>query len=159
VQAAGAALGDALEGDDWSELIDSARGILLAQVQRRITSAAIGATLGIAGKVSAKILNARITKQTIQGTRDWYRARKAKWAGKTSGTGVKYDKNGWPDFSNHLHPGKNTVSITLTGSRGLDEQLANKAAGYAKTPTGYTWHHHQKLGTMSWTPIVRQRIG
>lgn len=62
---------------------------------------------------------------------------------------VTYDRYGFPDFSPHKYPlGKAEVRIKLTGSRSADELAANKAAGYTKTPAGYTWHHHQELGLM-----------
>lgn len=35
----------------------------------------------------------------------------------------------------------NAVEIPLTGSRRNDYKAANAMAGFARTPTGYTWHH------------------
>jgi hypothetical protein len=67
----------------------------------------------------------------------------------TEGWKVTYDPQGFPDFSTHLRPGRNTVRIQLTGSRTLDEAAANAKAGFTKgTPDGYTWHHNQELGLM-----------
>jgi len=41
------------------------------------------------------------------------------------------------------------VNIELSGSRRIDEQLANAKAGFIDgTPAGYVWHHDKKLGTM-----------
>ncbi|WP_436006733.1 HNH endonuclease [Knoellia sp. LjRoot47] len=34
------------------------------------------------------------------------------------------------------------------GNRSTDSRLANEAAGLARTPAGYTWHHHQDVGLM-----------
>jgi titin len=67
------------------------------------------------------------------------------------GVSIKYNSVGYPDFSGHLYNGNgglNQVRIKLTGSRPLDEAAANKAAGFAKTPDGYTWHHHEDTGLM-----------
>ena len=44
--------------------------------------------------------------------------------------------------------GKAQVYIRLTGSRSKDFTAANKAAGFKRTPKGYTWHHHENLGKM-----------
>lgn len=64
-------------------------------------------------------------------------------------TGVPFDKKGFPDFSKYLYKkGPHTVKIKPTGSRSGDFAAANKAAGYASTPKGYTWHHHQSKGKM-----------
>jgi hypothetical protein len=40
------------------------------------------------------------------------------------------------------------VKIKLTGVRRRDEAKANRAAGLASTPSGYTWHHHEVPGIM-----------
>jgi hypothetical protein len=63
-------------------------------------------------------------------------------------TSVPFDENGFPDFSAWRHPDVPDVRIELTGSRGRDFTLANKAAGLDSTPEGYTWHHHQDPGLM-----------
>ena len=57
--------------------------------------------------------------------------------------GVKFDGNGFPDFSPYS---KKSVDIKYTGSRPGDYDAANKAAGFFDTPKGYTWHHHQDVG-------------
>ena len=71
-------------------------------------------------------------------------------AGKTHPvTGVPFDDNGFPDFSDHLYQsGPNDVTINPIGSRPSDYAAANEAAGYSSTPKGYTWHHHQDTGRM-----------
>lgn len=52
-------------------------------------------------------------------------------------TGVPFDSNGFPDFSNYLYSkGKNDVMITPTGNRDLDFKAANAKAGYTETPKG-----------------------
>jgi hypothetical protein len=64
-------------------------------------------------------------------------------------TGVPFDAQGYPDFSNFLYKeGPNDVMIEPTGNRSKDFKAANEAAGYASTPKGYTWHHHQTPGRM-----------
>jgi len=64
-------------------------------------------------------------------------------------TDVPFDKDGFPDFSEHLYKdGLNDVKIKPTGKRDLDELDANLKAHYEKTPEGYTWHHHQTSGRM-----------
>ncbi|TKG87918.1 hypothetical protein EYV94_27880 [Puteibacter caeruleilacunae] len=76
--------------------------------------------------------------------------RNSKLAGGTHPkTGVPFDENGFPDFSDNLYKGgKNDVMIKPTGDRANDFSAANKAAGYDVTPKGYTWHHHQNTGRM-----------
>lgn len=63
-------------------------------------------------------------------------------------TGVPFNKDGFPDFTNYKHPNVPDVRIALTGNRRADEAAANAAAGLPKTPTGYTWHHHEDVGLM-----------
>lgn len=47
-----------------------------------------------------------------------------------------------PDFSQCTAPDYLTsIPITMTGNRTADFKLCNEAAGYARTPSGYTWHH------------------
>jgi titin len=67
------------------------------------------------------------------------------------GTAVTYNQLGYPDFSPYLYAGSGGLSqvrITLTGSRYWDEIAANAAAGFEKTPIGYTWHHNEDVGLM-----------
>lgn len=54
---------------------------------------------------------------------------------------VRIDRNGYPDFSPYSR--KTIRSTELTGNYANDFSIANRAAGYSSTPTGYTWHHHQ----------------
>jgi RHS repeat-associated protein len=63
-------------------------------------------------------------------------------------TGVPFDAEGFPDFTDWKHPGVPDVRINLTGNRAKDERAANLAAGLSKTPAGYTWHHSQDVGLM-----------
>ena len=49
----------------------------------------------------------------------------------TDGIVVTYNKYGYLDFRPYLYPdGENTVTITLTGNRKLDEKAANAKAKY-----------------------------
>lgn len=77
--------------------------------------------------------------------------------GRHPDTGVPYDLEGFPDYSGFLHSTKDSLGDILptdvnigklTGSRGMDERLANKAAGLKGTPHDFTWHHHQDNGRM-----------
>ncbi len=64
-------------------------------------------------------------------------------------TGIPFDRDGYPDFSKIS---KKDVKIELTGTREGDFRAANKAAGFDKTPEGYSWHHHQDGTTMQLVP-------
>jgi hypothetical protein len=64
-------------------------------------------------------------------------------------TGVPFDANGFPDFSEWAAI---QVEIKPTGIRYLDEQAANREAGLGGTPKGWTWHHHQNGTTMQLIP-------
>jgi len=73
-------------------------------------------------------------------------------AGKTHPvTGVPFDATGHPDFK-AAGVVKVEVKITQTGTRPGDERAANQAAGFEKTPKGYSWHHHQDKTTMQLVP-------
>ncbi len=67
---------------------------------------------------------------------------------------VKYNKEGYPDFSPYaetLPNGNKSVQIKYSGSRSKDFRLADKAAGYTSKnprPAGTTWHHHEDMSTM-----------
>lgn len=71
---------------------------------------------------------------------------------KLKGFKIPVKKNGYPDFSKYLYagPGKSSVTIEMTGKYGDDFAEANRLAGHAKTPKGYTWHH---------TEVVKQNSG
>jgi RHS repeat-associated protein len=62
-------------------------------------------------------------------------------------TGIAF-RNGFPDFSSVAIA---TVQIKQTGTI-ADFAAANKLAGYAETPKGYTWHHHEDETTMQLVP-------
>lgn len=62
---------------------------------------------------------------------------------------VKLNEKAFVDFSPYA---KAEVDIELTGNRAHDFKLANKAAGFDKTPEGYTWHHHENAKTMQLVP-------
>jgi hypothetical protein len=69
--------------------------------------------------------------------------------------GLRFKSTGYPDFEPYamtLPNGKQTVKIELTGSRRLDEALANKAAGLEERPEGFIWHHVEDEGTMMLVP-------
>ncbi len=64
-------------------------------------------------------------------------------------TGVPFDENGYPNFSEHKYNGGvNEVTITPQTTRAQDFKAANEAAGYSETPDNQTWHHHQDPGKM-----------
>lgn len=71
--------------------------------------------------------------------------------------GVRFTKEGFPDFEPHaksLPNGKKRVQIELTGSHGNDKQKANALFGWKMEPEGYTWHHHEQAGVMLLVPKV-----
>lgn len=63
-------------------------------------------------------------------------------------TGVPFDQNGYPDFSQWRHPDVPDVTIEPSGTRAGDFARANEAAGLECTPEGYNWHHSQDPGVM-----------
>ena len=73
---------------------------------------------------------------------------------------VRYSKEGYPDFSNHLnHPEVKTVDLPdgFSKNRTPDYREANKRVGKEvewgdKAPEGYRWHHHQNGITMQLVP-------
>jgi RHS repeat-associated protein len=69
-------------------------------------------------------------------------------------TGIPFDRDGYPDFSKSSRA---DVQIEFTGTRAGDFRAANKAAGYDKTPEGYTWHHHQDGKTMQLVPTTSHK--
>lgn len=64
-------------------------------------------------------------------------------------TGIPFDKDGFPVFD---CVSRKKVQIELTGARASDFDAANAAAGFTRTPEGYTWHHHQDGTTMLLVP-------
>lgn len=75
--------------------------------------------------------------------------------------GVPFDANGYPIFDQYATKtvkfdfpsleGR-SAGTCLTGNCTSDFRLANKAAGLASTPPGYTWHHCQDMMTMQLVP-------
>ncbi len=63
--------------------------------------------------------------------------------------GVRFTKEGFPDFSPYSIK---DVKIEYGKTRYVDFSTANKAAGFDKTPVGYTWHHSEKYGLMQLVP-------
>jgi len=64
--------------------------------------------------------------------------------------GVRFKNNGFPNFSPHA-----TRSVKVKGLIGDDYEdfkLANKAAGFKRTPQDSTWHHHDDGETMELVP-------
>lgn len=64
--------------------------------------------------------------------------------------GVKFSEEGFPDFSPYA---KYKVKVDgMKGNAGSDMDAANTAAGFDKTPGGYTWHHLEDGQTMILIP-------
>jgi hypothetical protein len=88
-----------------------------------------------------------------------------KLAGKTHPvTGVPYRQSGFPDFTQYADDAAKqlgrdtTVKVDgITGNRRLDFALANKEAGFARTPKGYTWHHVEDCRHMQLVPTTVHR--
>ena len=76
------------------------------------------------------------------------------------GKWVKYNSNGYPDFSNHLtHPEVKSIDIPegFHPNRTPDYKRANELVGKggewgSDPPAGYRWHHHQNGRTMQLVP-------
>jgi filamentous hemagglutinin len=65
---------------------------------------------------------------------------------------VRFTLQGFPDFSPYAIA---TVTLEdLTGSRTKDFKIANEMAGYAKTPSGFTWHHIEDGHTLVLVPTA-----
>lgn len=78
------------------------------------------------------------------------RPRNHEYAGKTHPSGVKFNEQGFPDFSPYK---KAEVELDgLTGRYKTDAKKANKAEGLARTPKGYVWHHVEDGRTMQLIP-------
>jgi hypothetical protein len=63
----------------------------------------------------------------------------SRYAGTTHPSGVKFSKEGFPDFTPHAK-----IEVNVSGMNGVyahDAILANRAAGLDHTPEGYTWNH------------------
>ncbi|MBL9178092.1 MAG: HNH endonuclease [Verrucomicrobiaceae bacterium] len=73
--------------------------------------------------------------------------------GKKYPQGVKFDKEGFPDFSPYRQGPD--VRIDMTGDSGKDLLAADKKAGVTEAwrkERGLTWHHHQDGETMQLIP-------
>lgn len=64
-------------------------------------------------------------------------------------TGIPFDSQGFPDFSSVT---KDTATFPHTGDADKDRAAANRQKGYAKTPDGWVWHHHQDGHRMQLVP-------
>ncbi|CAG9001015.1 MAG: hypothetical protein CENE_03023 [Candidatus Celerinatantimonas neptuna] len=74
----------------------------------------------------------------------------SQYAGRTHPSGVKFNNQGFPDFSPYS---KAQVDIKgLTGNYAKDAAMANKAVGLKSTPDGYVWHHVENAKTMQLVP-------
>lgn len=62
---------------------------------------------------------------------------------------VSYDSYGFPDFSGYS---KKTVKVDGLTGKPSDFTKANKEAGYARKPEGFTWHHVEDGVTMMLVP-------
>jgi uncharacterized protein RhaS with RHS repeats len=66
--------------------------------------------------------------------------------------GVRFNKDGFPDFSPYRAVNEKgediTVKIAMTGDPAEDFRRANKALNYKQTPKNYSWHHNQDAETM-----------
>jgi uncharacterized protein YukE len=79
-------------------------------------------------------------------------------------TGVPFRESGFPNFTQYADDagkalGKpTTVQVEgITGNRARDFALANKEAGFARTPKGYTWHHVEDCRHMQLVPTTVHR--
>lgn len=68
--------------------------------------------------------------------------------------GVHFDSKGFPDFSPYA---KESVKIQHMTGEPKDFTQANKRAGLAEKPDGFTWHHHQDCETMQLVPADLHR--
>jgi hypothetical protein len=74
----------------------------------------------------------------------------SRYAGETHPSGVRFTKEGFPDFSPYA---KAEVEIQgLTGNYAKDAAMANKAVGLNRTPDGYVWHHVEDTLKMQLVP-------
>jgi hypothetical protein len=74
--------------------------------------------------------------------------------------GMRFTAEGYPDFlpyAKDLPNGSKTFKMTFTGSRSADEQAANAALGFRRTPPGYTWHHMENMSEMILVPTDLHR--
>ena len=69
--------------------------------------------------------------------------------GKAYPKGVKFSKDGYPDFGPYAK--RSNVNIGKVTGTSSDFTAANKKMKFDKTPDGMTWHHHEN-GTMQLVP-------
>ncbi|WP_147358270.1 HNH endonuclease [Roseburia sp. 1XD42-34] len=114
----------------------------------------------IKGEGKLKLGNEKTGKIVTRTKGNSVRIINKKYAGKTynlSGdlakkypNGVKFTKEGFPDFSPY-----SKVSIKIDGLKGntsSDFTAANKSIGLKATPKGYTWHHVEDGRTLMLVP-------
>ncbi|KPF67287.1 hypothetical protein IP88_12285 [alpha proteobacterium AAP81b] len=73
-----------------------------------------------------------------------------RYAGKVHPSGVRFTKQGFPDFTPHARAQVRLKG--LTGAYRVDAAMANKAVGLKSTPAGYVWHHVEDGATMQLIP-------
>jgi hypothetical protein len=64
-------------------------------------------------------------------------------------TSIPFDGQGFPDFSSVT---RDTATFPHTGDPDKDRATANRQKGYARTPDGWVWHHHQDGQRMQLVP-------
>ena len=117
---------------------------------------------------ASKAVNLGYDKAYEAARSDYVRRNAAKKAGEThERSGVIFDEEGFPDFSDYLYEGVdkfgNPIKSDVNIGRLLDKSpqkhfdLANKKAGLKETPDGYTWHHHQDSGRMQLVRTSKHR--
>jgi A nuclease of the HNH/ENDO VII superfamily with conserved WHH len=80
-----------------------------------------------------------------------------KLAGGPHPSGVRFNARGFPDYSPYAK--RTFESDELTGGDS-DVRMANRAAGLARTPKGYVWHHVEDGRTMQLIPEdIHQAVG
>jgi len=65
--------------------------------------------------------------------------------------GVRFTSDGFPDFAPYA-AATATFDPNFLGNHTTDFTEANKKAGLAEMPAGFTWHHHQDTTTMQLVP-------
>lgn len=118
----------------WGIVADRAGDKLMGRLEKAAGGLGLPAERGLgAARNSAgelRIINKRLAGQTHPVTK------------------VPFDADGFPDFSNVA---TKRVYVKQVGTD-ADAIAANRAAGLAATPKGYTWHHHQDGETMLLVP-------
>ncbi len=132
-----------------------------------IKSSRVASTVNTTLKSTQENLLKLVLQFFSKGTRyDGVRIINKKFAGQTynlSGDlakkyskGVKFTKDGFPDFSPYS---KAIVKIDgLKGNTSSDFTTANKALGIKTTPSGYTWHHVEDGRTLMLVPTELHQV-